>query len=112
MPLNLQKFVNAHMTVIYLAVFNIFFLLLFGILYFLCDYYDKTSFTSTISSPKYVITTFDHFLLSCAIQSGVGYANITPCNEKTKLLVFIQEFMVMTNVLVSIYLFIYLPNKK
>ena len=112
MYVSLQKFVNAHLSIIVLVIFNIIILVLFAILYFLCDFFDKTSFNNTKTSQSHVSTIIDHFLLSCAIQSGVGYANTTLYNDKAKLLVFIQQFIVMTSTLLSIYLFIYFSTKK
>jgi hypothetical protein len=49
----------------------------------------------------------DHFLLSIAVQSGVGLCSVTPNNNIGKMLVASQQFLVMTSGFVSIYLFIY-----
>jgi len=53
------------------------------------------------------IDIIDHFLLSAAVQSGVGLCSISPNNNTAKLLIAIQECIVMSSSLVSIYLFIY-----
>jgi len=86
-------------------------LILFAFLYFLCEYYNKGSFSDIkTTSPNRVTSILDHFLLSCAIQSGVGFSNIIPLNNLAKFLVFIQQFIVLTSTLISIYLFIYFSN--
>jgi len=71
--------------------------------------HNPNSFNNSNPNSKVVLTDVtDHFLLSIAVQSGVGLASITPVTNTAKLLVSFQQFIVMTSRLVSIYLFIYL----
>lgn len=113
MSVQWPKFLSSHLTIIILIIFNIIVLIVFMLLYALCNLRDPTSFNDANPKTNKVATNFvDHFLLSVAVQSGIGYASITPNTNTAKILVSIQEFMVMTSSLVSVYLFVYLFNKK
>jgi hypothetical protein len=113
MSVNWSKFFSSHSAMIILVTFNIFVLFTFMILYAWCNSRDPTSFNNANPKSNIIATNLtDHFLLSVAIQSGTGYASVTPVTNTAKILVSIQEFIVMTSGLVSVYLFIYLFNKK
>lgn len=113
MTIKLPKFVSSHLSIIILIIFNIIVLIVFMFLYTLCNLRDPTSFNDANPKSNIVETKFiDHFLLSVAVQSGIGYASITPVSNTAKILVSIQEFLVMTSSLVSVYLFVYFFNKK
>lgn len=105
MAVNWNKFYSTHSTIIILVTFNIIILLTFTLLYYLCERNNKQSFQKP-NNPS-PIDIIDHLLLSVAIQSGVGLCSITPTNNTAKVLVAMQEFMVMSSSFVSIYLFIY-----
>lgn len=110
MLINFKKFINTHLSLIIILIYNFIMLFLFAFLYFLCEFYDKGSFNNTNKSTNLETTIFDHFLLSCAIQSTVGFTSITPMTNKAKLIVFIQQIIVMMSALLAIYLFIFLKK--
>lgn len=113
MPIEWTKFLSSHYAMVILVIFNIIVVITFMILYAWCNSMDPNSFNDANPKSNVVATNFtDHFLLSIAIQSGVGYASVTPVTNTAKILVSIQEFIVMSAGLVSVYLFIYLFNKK
>jgi hypothetical protein len=109
MSINWSKFVSTHSTIIILLTFNIIIVILFTLLYSICHAQNNKSFNNSDPHSKIITTDIlDHFLLSIAIQSGVGYASINPVSNTAKVLVSAQEFLVLTSSLLSIYLFIYL----
>lgn len=109
MAFSWKKFVSTHSSILILIIYNIFALFIFSILYYICEKninqsFHKSSSTNNNNSP---IGFIDHFLLSVAVQSGVGMCSITPTTSLAKLIVGIQEFLVMSSTFVSIYIFIY-----
>jgi hypothetical protein len=78
-------------------VFRTIFFHLLCILFFAILYYNfKNHF---YSKHKTKITNLDYFFLSTTIQSGVGVTDIYPSTMYSKILLIIQQFiMIMTNV--------------
>lgn len=114
MDINLHLFFLTHFNIIILVIFNIFILLAFMLLYAMCYNSDPKSFNDRYfeNSKKVRIGLIDHFLLSVAIQSGVGYARIMPASDTAKTLVSLQQFIVMSASLVSVYIFIYFFTRR
>lgn len=113
MSISWSKFFPSHSTIIVLVIFNITILILFTLIYTLCEMQNPNSFNNVNPKSEVVLTNFtDHLLLSIAIQSGIGLSNITPVTNTAKILVSLQQFLVMTSGLVSIYLFIYFSVKQ
>lgn len=109
MGFNWNKFVSTNSTILILVSFNIISLITFTLLYYLCERNISQSFKKSDNPSS--IEIIDHFLLSVAVQSGVGLCSITPNNNIAKLLVALQEFFVMSSSFVSIYLFIYFTKE-
>jgi hypothetical protein len=108
----LNKLISKHNNIIILVLLNIFIVILFTFIYKVCHANDKTSFiTSNIKvnandNKVADITIIDYFLLSVAIQSGVGYASINPVTNTSKIIVSIQQFLLLFSGLIAVYLFI------
>ena len=113
MSISWSKFFPSHSSIVILVIFNITILILFTFIYTLCEMYNPNSFNNVNPKSQIILTNFtDHLLLSTAVQSGVGLSNITPVTNTAKILVSLQQFMVMSSGLVSIFLFIYFSVKQ
>lgn len=113
MSVNWSKFFPSHSTIVILVLYNITVLILFTVIYTMCEKYNPNSFNNVNPKSEIILTNFtDHLLLSIAVQSGIGLSNITPVTNTAKILVSFQQFLVMTSGLISIYLFIYFSVKK
>ena len=99
---DLNNILSTHYLIIILVLFNIFILITFTCIYNWCD--------TNGSFKKHHETTpnnfSDHLSLSISIQSGVGLSSIIPISTLSKILVSLQEFIVMTSTLISIYIII------
>lgn len=84
--------------VIRTVIFHFLCILFFGLYYF----YFKNDFKS---ETKQDLTTIDCFFLSTTIQSGVGISDVYPTEFYGKIIMILQQFiMIMTNIF-TIYIF-------
>ena len=79
-------------------VFNLLCVLIFSILYFWC----KKNF---INYHKQNIEFIDCFFLSITTQSGVGLTSLSPIDNFSKILLIIQQIIMLCSHLFALYLF-------
>ena len=98
----------------FILIFNIIVMFIFMFLYLLCNHNDPKSFynPNPYSKSHKSVDTVDHFLLSVSIQSSVGYVHLIPVTNAAKILISLQEFIVMCCSLISVYMFIYFFMNK
>ena len=106
-----EIFIKKNYSFILLLLFNVVIILLFAGLYYLCHSYCKKSFyidnSNSNSNSNSNITFVDHFLMSLSLQFGIGVSDIYPYTYNAKLIVSVQEFIILVIGLFSIFLFIF-----
>jgi len=81
------------------VLFNIVAIILFSVIYFLF----KIEFENFSNKNK--ITYLDLLLLSTTIQAGVGISTINPITSTTKILTIIQQILMISTHVFTLYLF-------
>jgi len=72
-------------------------IILFGVIY--------SQMTTHLKKDEGNIELIDYFYLSTAIQSGTGFSQTVPNTTTTKLIVMLQEFLMISGTLVSLHIF-------
>jgi hypothetical protein len=80
-------------------LFHIFCILSFGYIYF----YNSSNFNSINKYKNRDI--IDYFLLSTSIQAGVGISVLYPISRYSKILMIIQQIMMISTHVITIYFF-------
>ena len=82
------------------AVFNILCIIVFGFIY----WYYKDHFTKSQNTEHFTYgDPVDYFFLSTNIQSSVGYPSLTPITDFSKLLLMIQQVLMITSNIFLLY---------
>jgi hypothetical protein len=72
-------------------------IILFGVIY--------SQMTAQLKKDKGDIELIDYFYLSTAIQSGTGFSQTVPGTTTTKMIVMLQEFLMISGTLISLHIF-------
>ena len=80
-------------------VFRIFCILIFTFIYW---YYSRDHF---INSNKITPHFIDCVFLSTTVEAGVGYSSVYPVTTFGKIIMIIQQILMITNNLVTLYIF-------
>ena len=89
-------------SVFYTVIFQLISIAVFGFLY----WEFSKDFTSSINKdPKYKIEILDCFYTSVTVQAGVGYAILEPNSDKAKLILMLQQFLMITSNVLILYFF-------
>lgn len=90
-------------SVVYTVIFQITSIIIFGLLYWK---FSEDFTSSTSKDTKYKIPFLDCFYTSVTIQASVGGPQIlNPNTDKTKLLIMLQQFLMITSNVLILYLF-------
>ena len=87
--------------------------ILFGYIYWICidDFVVASTSNTSNTSKKNIGELIDCFYTSITIQAGVGYNGLDPINDRGKLLLMVQQFlMICSNVLIFYLFSIHLLN--
>ena len=84
-------------------IFHLFCIISFAYLYL----YLSENFDSYITSnnTKKTKTYLDYFLLSTTIQAGVGISDLYPITNLSKIIVIIQQFLMLMTHIITLYIF-------
>jgi hypothetical protein len=82
-------------------LFHIICIIMFAIIYFLF----KNEFEYLNSKNNYRMNFLDFLFLSTTIQSGVGISGIAPTSSSTKILMIIQQIIMLSTYIFTIYFF-------
>jgi hypothetical protein len=83
-------------------IFQLFCILLFSVLYWL----DSDGFQSEFADKrKYPITYLDHLFTAVTVQASVGFTELYPITTRTKILVMMQQFIMISSNILILYLF-------
>ena len=77
--------------------FHLVCIVLFGVIY--------SQMASQLKKDKGDIELIDYFYLSTAIQSGTGFSQTVPDTTNAKLIVMLQEFLMISGTLISLHIF-------
>ena len=84
------------------AVFNILCIVVFGLIY----WYYRNHFTKSQHVGHFMYgDPVDYFFLSTNIQSNVGYPSLTPITDFSKILLMIQQIIMITTNIFLLYIF-------
>ena len=91
-------------------IFQIFCILIFSMLYWM----NSDGFQSEFADRrKEKITYVDHLFTAVTLQASVGFTELYPITTKTKILVILQQFIMISSNILILYLFsVHLLNKK
>ena len=93
--------------VLRVVIFHFICIIIFAVLYFnFKDSFGDENASSHANSVKYE-SFLDFLLLSTTVQASVGITGIYPVNEIGKVLMIIQQFIMMSTHVFTIYLFTY-----
>ena len=88
--------------VIRAAAFNILCIIIFGSIYWIC----KKHFTKDKTLQKMIYgVPLDFFFLSTTIQAGVGYQDLTAITNLSKIILIIQQIVMITSNIFLLYIF-------
>jgi len=87
--------------VIRTVIFHLFCIILFAYLYLYLSDHFAFSFNTNKQSKDFL----DYFLLSTTIQSGIGYTDLYPISNYSKIIVIIQQFLIIMTHIITIYVF-------
>jgi tagatose-1,6-bisphosphate aldolase non-catalytic subunit AgaZ/GatZ len=83
------------------AIFNILCIIVFGFIY----WYYKNHFTKSQNTAHFTYgDPVDYFYLSTNIQSSVGYAGLTPITDFSKIVIMIQQVLMITSNIFLLYI--------
>jgi hypothetical protein len=83
-------------------VFQLSCILIFGLIYWYC----RDDFIYNIGHEKHVKTDFiDYFFMSTTVQCGVGYSYLYPVEDRGKLLLMLQQFLMISSNVLILFLF-------
>ena len=89
-------------SVVYTVIFQLISIIVFGFVYWKF----RKEFTSNIvKNPKYKIEVLDCFYTSVTVQSGVGYSILDPTTDDAKLILMLQQFLMITSNVLLLYFF-------
>jgi hypothetical protein len=91
-------------------IFQLFCILLFSMLYWM----NSDGFQSEFAERrKEKITYLDHLFTAVTVQASVGYSELYPINNTTKVLLIMQQFIMISSNILILYLFsIHLSKRK
>jgi hypothetical protein len=88
--------------VIRTALFHLFCILLFSIIYFyLSDHFQFNDNNNDNNDNNYT----DFFLLSTTVQAGVGISYLHPTSNYSKIALIIQQFSMLLTHIITLYIF-------
>lgn len=91
-------------------IFQIGCILLFSLLYWM----NSDGFESEFANKRnYKIRYIDHLYTAVTVQASVGFTELYPTNTTTKVLVMMQQFLMISSNILILYLFsLHLLNRK
>jgi hypothetical protein len=88
--------------VIRTLIFHLFCIIVFAYLYlYLSDHFQ----TDNEEKNKKYSSFLDYFLLSTTIQAGVGFSDLFPVSNSSKIAVIIQQLLMMMTHIITLYIF-------
>lgn len=88
--------------VFHTLIFQLVCIICFGFIYWYC----KDDFIYNLGQDKHVKTDFiDYFFMSTTVQSGVGYSYLYPVEDRGKLILMAQQFLMISSNVLILFLF-------